>query len=249
MGSRSRYGAKWDTNKLQNIVKRRTYLGIAFYGDFEQKDAHEPLIDPVTWEAAQWRRGVRNSDAGGLLRGICRCANCRYTLQYNNGTSGREKREGRSARYGCVRGRSDHGKTCDVPTWVVATDTLSGRHSGKPIPGIESEVVEAMFKKLEAEQVTYQAVVTRIELEELDVDIARLEYDLGASCPTSELRDRRQPRALSRGREGEAAGARRREGPSAGGAEGKPTNRSNGKSVAGASGGVVGDVHCRSSGT
>ncbi len=43
-------------------------------------DAHEPIIDEATWNAAQDAKGERpiNSMGGALLAGILRCDGCGY---------------------------------------------------------------------------------------------------------------------------------------------------------------------------
>jgi site-specific DNA recombinase len=187
-GIKTVYGKSWGSKDIQQVISRRTYLGVAFYGDYTLEGAHEPLVDPITWESAQGRRGARGGDGGGLLRGMVRCSNCRYTLQYVNSRmiAAGERAKGRAPYYFCVRSRSDHGSKCEKPVSVTAVDTASGMHN-KLIRGIESEVVEAMFDHLET--IEFHAVGDTSAIEGLDAEIARLEHDLDVHVADSELRE------------------------------------------------------------
>lgn len=183
-GVKTPYGKTWGTKDIKQVINRRTYLGVAFYGKYEKQDAHEALVDPVTWEAAQTRRGSRGSDSGGLLRGLVRCANCRYTMQYMKKTQ--PSANGSNPIYACVRGKAEYGGKCDQPTTVVGPDSASGARM-KPIHGIENAVVDAVFKKLEGFE--FRAVGDSSAVEELDDEIARIEHDLNAYLSDTELQE------------------------------------------------------------
>jgi DNA invertase Pin-like site-specific DNA recombinase len=78
------YGAaNWRTRALHHLIANRVYLGEARSGRHVNPDAHEPLIDRPTWEAAQAARGASSprSQDPALLAGILRCAGCRHLMK------------------------------------------------------------------------------------------------------------------------------------------------------------------------
>lgn len=71
----------WPWTTVQNMVRRRTYLGEAFSGEQVNEDGHEPLVSHELWDRAQRlnpRLPVRGGNA--LLAGLIRCAACGYRL-------------------------------------------------------------------------------------------------------------------------------------------------------------------------
>jgi hypothetical protein len=59
-------------------------MGVAHWGDQENRDAHPAIVDELLWRAAQvrvqWHPGGRRRDSIALLHGIVRCAGCRFTM-------------------------------------------------------------------------------------------------------------------------------------------------------------------------
>src|SRR5207245_5451448 len=43
----------WPHRSIQKLVRNRTYLGEAFHGEFVNPEAHEAIVDPPLWRAAQ----------------------------------------------------------------------------------------------------------------------------------------------------------------------------------------------------
>ncbi len=77
-GLRTRAGGFWSRRSIENIVHNRAYLGEAKYGDAVNPDAHEAIVDPDLWTAANEARGERpgRGDVPHLLRSLVRCAGC-----------------------------------------------------------------------------------------------------------------------------------------------------------------------------
>jgi DNA invertase Pin-like site-specific DNA recombinase len=74
---------EWNTATLAALLSRRTYLGELRRGEFVKFDAHEALVDPATWQAAQRPRLRPPTPYGqppALLRGLLRCAGCSRPL-------------------------------------------------------------------------------------------------------------------------------------------------------------------------
>lgn len=69
----------WSHNTVRTLVRRRTYLGEVSYRDHRNPHAHQPLVDAVTWQAAQLQPqagpGPRRIEPA-LLHGLLRCAGC-----------------------------------------------------------------------------------------------------------------------------------------------------------------------------
>src|SRR5262245_23103696 len=106
-------GTHWYKESLYQLFRNRTYLGeISYGGRFVNPNAHEPIVDSLTWTAAQKPRVSKSPNRGSefLLTGIVRCGNCRYALQ---GTTIRGKRS-----YRCKKVHA--GGICPQPVHVAA---------------------------------------------------------------------------------------------------------------------------------
>jgi DNA invertase Pin-like site-specific DNA recombinase len=98
----------WISTALHSLITNRVNLGELRHGSIVNSESHEPLTDPVTWQAAQnprviARRAIRRSPT--VLGGLLRCASCRMAMHSRTVTtrSGLHKRF-----YHCV-GRSSAG--------------------------------------------------------------------------------------------------------------------------------------------
>lgn len=84
-GVTTHLGGDWTGDVITRMIRRRVYLGEARQGLHVNPGAHEPLVTPVEWQAAQRPQptGVRaaSEDSGGLLSGVVRCASCSYRLK------------------------------------------------------------------------------------------------------------------------------------------------------------------------
>ncbi len=134
------YAADWTRQTVRAMLKVRTYIGEARYGEHMTVDAHPALVDPRTWNAAQTSRGVsRPSQGKNLLTGILRCAGCGYLMSAGSGRGGR--------RYNCNRVHG--GGRCPSPTAAMA-------------PRLEAHVQRAFLERYGAASVV--AALTSPEL-------------------------------------------------------------------------------------
>lgn len=87
-GVRKAGGRKFNQVHLGRIVRNRVYLGEARHGQHVKVGAHEPLVDEALWAAANRANpAVRSSPRvdrrheESVLRGLVRCAGCRYVCK------------------------------------------------------------------------------------------------------------------------------------------------------------------------
>jgi site-specific DNA recombinase len=135
-GVRQRNGRALNPHMLRRMVKRRVYLGEAKHGEHVRASAHAPLVDEVLWQAANRVQPMVRSDVSGrdhddsLLRGLLRCAGCRYVLKrLPNRTS--------PPRWRCRTVLAERAAThdCESPA------TLTGRQGIE----VEAQVIEEFF--------------------------------------------------------------------------------------------------------
>ncbi|HXQ30124.1 MAG TPA: recombinase family protein [Gemmatimonadales bacterium] len=107
---------RWTARRVRGIVENRAYLGRAYYGELENREAHDPIVTVDEFDAAQVVTGGRNELKGeqGLLAGIVRCAGCRYVMRPRRETRGDKVIPG----YVCAK---HHGSgECQAPTAIAA---------------------------------------------------------------------------------------------------------------------------------
>lgn len=111
-------GRRSSVESVRYLVRNRTYLGeIDAGGGAINLDAHEPLVDRETFEAANVRQTAIRSDSGrakGLVTGILRCASCRYALRFSMGRTRHGKPR---ADYRCKAGSRSAGG-CPSPASI-----------------------------------------------------------------------------------------------------------------------------------
>lgn len=75
-------GGRWTAPMVDRLIKMRVYVGEAFRGSTVNPEAHEAIVTPTQWQAAQLApvRGAARSREPSLLSGIARCEECRYVL-------------------------------------------------------------------------------------------------------------------------------------------------------------------------
>lgn len=99
-------GPRWTGHTVSRLVSGRVYLGELRHGEFVNRSAHEPLVAPGLWHAAQQARGVQGAREGrvpALLSGLVRCAGCGYGMYRS---MGRGPAGTRVASYRCRGGGS-----------------------------------------------------------------------------------------------------------------------------------------------
>ncbi len=112
-----RGGAQWTATTIQHMMGSRTYLGEARHGEFVNEQAHEPLVDRFTFEAAQSTKSLPavRSARPALLAGLLRCAGCSYLMRPD---STRQRDGERQRMYRC---RGEHGAgTCGERSAALA---------------------------------------------------------------------------------------------------------------------------------
>lgn len=94
----------------------RVYLGEARNGEYVNPDAHEPIVDRATFEAAQLShpRPPRGTRGAALLSGVIRCAGCGRLMVPTTRSGARA--------YRCRRhhARGECPEPCHVGEWVEA---------------------------------------------------------------------------------------------------------------------------------
>jgi DNA invertase Pin-like site-specific DNA recombinase len=155
-------GNPWNMRVLNLLVRNRTYLGELNDKGLGKRipGAHPPLTDPSTFAAVQDRRGVRSvgkPGANALLRGIARCAGCRYLLGPI-----RIGRESAEFQYKCRSSAGDGA--CPAPTQIAGGDALPGTHGQR----LEEYVEEKAREKMAAKKVALLSYGSTSRLAELE---------------------------------------------------------------------------------
>jgi DNA invertase Pin-like site-specific DNA recombinase len=112
---------QWIHSSVQAIIRNPVYKGWAYLrskgkqdGDIINETAHQPIVDPLLWKAAQPKEGKpRRTSDGALLSGVLRCACCGRKL-----TPSTSKQH---SYYRC-RPRMVSGPECDAPASVPAAE-------------------------------------------------------------------------------------------------------------------------------
>jgi DNA invertase Pin-like site-specific DNA recombinase len=115
----------WSMRGVKDIVRNRVYLGIAYSGDVENREAHPPLTDHETWRSAQ-RYGHRTrprSPHPSPLSGLMRCAGCRYVMRAER----RSQARGEVWVFTCRSISGAHAWTCERPARLTVTAPLEHR--------------------------------------------------------------------------------------------------------------------------
>jgi site-specific DNA recombinase len=145
-------GEAFSNAALLAIVRNPVYRGIATGGaDIGSRpDAHDALVDDRTWHSAQERRVPRSAagDGGLVMRGLIRCAGCRYVMAL--GTRGSEAPKGtRTWRCG------DHarGRRCPTRANIIAS---------RPDPrmALEDYLAEQLWAQDEFRSITFEEIDT-----------------------------------------------------------------------------------------
>ena len=168
------HGGLWTTSSINHMLRNRVYLGEVNYSTeqpLRNSRAHEALVDPQTWQAAQRdRRPRKKRGTPYVLSGLVRCAACRYVM---SGGAGGAK--GQLRVYRC-QGRHGAGK-CPEPTMIVAE-------------ALETWVLDHVQDLLGKTAVLAEPTDASGQLEHLAADVRRAEEELDAFMLDLSGRDR-----------------------------------------------------------
>jgi DNA invertase Pin-like site-specific DNA recombinase len=155
--------AAWSSSTLMGVIKNRVYLGEArgAGADHVMSGAHEPLVDEVTWQAAQSRHQARHQQRKeqlALLIGLVRCGSCRYVMQ------ARPAQRGRGAIYIC---NSRVG--CPHPANIVGCGANGA-------PGLDGYIVDMArgWEQVEQERILFGGFDPALDLEADEEELADL---------------------------------------------------------------------------
>jgi hypothetical protein len=168
-------GRRWTDRSAERMLRRRVYLGVAFWGQVENPDAHPPLVGPELWHAAQRRIHVHNKTRQAadpaLLHGIVRCAGCRFQMSRALNTN-----HGRQRQYYRCRVHRVSG-TCPAPTSIRA-DHDDGLEAY--IERVVTEELDRRAKTFSSVQDTSDLVNAVAELEAATADLEDIRHDTSA---------------------------------------------------------------------
>jgi DNA invertase Pin-like site-specific DNA recombinase len=165
----------WTAMSVERMIRRRVYLGIAHWGEHENRHAHPALVGEEVWHAAQRRvqhySKTRQSEDVALLHGIARCAGCRFTMSRALNRSGGYRRQYYRCRVHRVSG------TCGAPAAIRADG-----HDG-----LEAYVEAVVCAELDRRAGSYTGIADSgalaeavAELDEAREDLEALRRDTGA---------------------------------------------------------------------
>jgi len=168
---------RWTHANVERMLRRRVYLGVAFWGQVENRHAHPPLVGDELWHAAQRRVQAyskkRQAPDAALLHGIVRCAGCRFQMSRALNTSGGRRRQYYRCRVHRVSG------TCAAPASVRADAD----------DGLEAYIEQVVCDELDRRAHTFSSTH---DTHDLATAIAELE------AATADLEDLRQDTTAKR---------------------------------------------------
>jgi DNA-binding response OmpR family regulator/DNA invertase Pin-like site-specific DNA recombinase len=160
-GVKQANGNALSTHTLRRMVTHRVYLGEAKHGKHVKPDAHAAIIDEVLFAAAKRIAPAVASDApngrehpDSLLRGLMRCAGCRYVLKRMVTRTG-------APRWRCRTALAEKSCTheCCAPTMLTVRQGAD----------VEERVVEE-FMRL-ASHVSVEPATTATKIAELERNV------------------------------------------------------------------------------
>lgn len=205
-GVRQANGRLINQHLLARMVRRRVYLGEAYHGDHVKTAAHPALIDEALWAAANRARPPVRSSPGtqrvhpeSLLRGLVRCAGCRYAMKRM------PQRLGAAPKWLCRAKLTERAATheCSAPAVVrsaehdelerlvvaqfmaLAAGVASERAAGEDVPALERNHGEAEalldeLSELEVRRSLGQARWARMTADARDA-LEHAEHELAAA--------------------------------------------------------------------
>lgn len=97
----------WRTAETRRLLSARAYLGEVVLGELRNPKAHQPLVTPAIWQAAQTKPRSRRTNGDYPLSGIATCGACGEGLNGQLQTvEGRQYRRYRCSNPACGGGSS-----------------------------------------------------------------------------------------------------------------------------------------------
>lgn len=156
----------WQGNRIRRLLENRAYLGEARSGTgIVNTDAHDPLVDPVTFQLAQ---GVASEpraagSASALLAGLCRCASCSFSMR------SQQARGGAVGVYRCST-QSVHGR-CPSPTTIsrlplerFVLDSFLARAGEAALEVVTDSADDELLVAVQEKERSYQSVLLDTDL-------------------------------------------------------------------------------------
>lgn len=139
-------GRPYAPQSIARMVSNRTYLGVARHGEFVSTDAHEPLVDRATFEAAQIKhpRPPRGKTPA-LLSGLIVCAGCGRPMVPTTRSGVRAYRCRRLHQRGECEAPAHVGEWVEEQVTRTVADVMRGR---RYTPARATRAVEAAEKAL-----------------------------------------------------------------------------------------------------
>ena len=150
----------WTAMSVERMIRRRVYLGIAHWGEHENRHAHPALVGEELWHASQRKvqhySKSRQSDDIALLHGIARCVGCRFLMSRALNTSGGYRRHYYRCRVHRVSGtcgaaaaiRADGDDGLEAYVEAVVCGELD-RHVGSYVELSDSEALAEAVAQLD----------------------------------------------------------------------------------------------------
>lgn len=153
-----RGAACFTPNTVHGVLRNRAYLGESRCGEHFRLDAHEPLVEPTLWQAAQRPFRPKRAARPTLLGGMLRCAGCRMVLHSGSGSSTE------SPTYVC--GRRSGAGVCPRPVRISGAEIeplvedlffrlIDGRRTDAAASRAAAKA-KSKFAKAEADLVAYR---------------------------------------------------------------------------------------------
>lgn len=168
-GVNPRRASTWTNMTIRQMLQNPAYLGQIRSLDHVNEGAHAPLVSPVVYATANQRKPRRHASGRDvpLLRGLVRCAACRYTMSwYAN-----HDRGDMGPLYRCARGYQ--AGDCPAPSAIVASNPKRG-------VGLEEYVRDQAFARLPSGFPTLTPGGETVDLDGLEQAAKLAEADLAA---------------------------------------------------------------------
>lgn len=166
------YGNRPTANResVRVMIRNRAYLGVAYHGDIEQKNAHPAIVSQRLFDKANAVKGRRPSKDGTissktLLQGLVFCGSCGHKM--------------------ALGGYSHKGVT--TPQYICKYFACTA-HASTKASALDDEVVRRIFSFIEETNRGYQPKTDEAALSVAERYLKDVEYDREKLVKNTELR-------------------------------------------------------------